>query len=395
MPGSGGGEGSGRTPKRDRSTEENRTGGKMMRTERPEFKVVYKLRDPKGSGGFRAVNPLKIAESLRGVGEGLEARILANGTLMLTCKTAEQQKKAAGVKKLAGQSVESAVVSRIEGIKGVIYGVCADITEKEMREQIRGGQVREVKRFKARSDGSPDAPVLITFEGDSLPARVFLGCLAFQVRKYERPPIRCFKCQRYGHVAAVCRGTQRCNKCGGVHDLLNCEAAESKCCNCGGSHMASFRGCVHSEKARHVQEVKEQHNISYAEAVRRIDGGRGSAGSSQMAPLPARLPRPAVPLPADSIVVQKESLMAFMADVVYATRGKGSRSDIIRAVVEAAGRFLGTGSYSPESLYEFMKGRQVVVSQSHQETERIEIDPVGGNLQSRDEEDNDDGDDDD
>ena len=70
---------------------------------------------------------------------------------MVMCKTAELQKKAAGVKKIAGQSVEDSVGSYIEGIKGVIYGVSAAVTEKELRERIRGGQVKEVKRFKARS----------------------------------------------------------------------------------------------------------------------------------------------------------------------------------------------------------------------------------------------------
>lgn len=101
----------------------------MSKTESLEFEVVYKLRDPRGSGGFRAINPLKIVESLRWVGEGIEARILAIGTLRVTCKTAEQQMKATWVKKLEGQSVESAIASHIEGIKGITFAVCA-ITEK-------------------------------------------------------------------------------------------------------------------------------------------------------------------------------------------------------------------------------------------------------------------------
>ncbi len=38
--------------------------------------------------------------------------------------------------------------------------------------------------------------------------------------------------------------------------------------------MASFRGCPHFERAKHVQEVRDQHKVSYAEAVKRVGGCR-------------------------------------------------------------------------------------------------------------------------
>lgn len=369
--------------KRGAPEEGELTGGKMRKTEPEgtEFKVMFKLKEPKGTGGFRAVNPLKIAESLKGVGE-VEAKILANGMLLVMCKSAETKKKANAVKKIAGLIVEVYISNRIEGVKGVIYGVCADITEKEMKEQIKGGEVKEVKRFKARNGGNPDAPVLITFDGDSLPLRVFFGCLSFQVKKYERPPLRCFQCQRFGHVAAACRGSKRCTKCGGEHDLLECEVTESKCCNCGGSHMASFRGCHHAEKAKQVQEVKEQHKISYAEALKKIDGrsDRGSVYvSSQMASVAPRSPPPRPQVPADSIVVKKESLLAFMVDVMCAATINSAKvqnkSDVMKVVAEAAERFLGMGACDPVELHAYMariKGK--APKPQEKEVEEIEID---------------------
>ena len=81
--------------------------------------------------------------------------------------------------------------------------------------------------------------------------------------------------------------------------------------------MASFRGCVHSQKARMVQEVKEKSDVSYAEALRRVEmddarkgGGRSYAGSVGVS-------GPALPVPEGSIVVEKEGIMAFMVEVVY------------------------------------------------------------------------------
>lgn len=57
-----------------------------------EYKVMFKLMDQSG-GGFKAVNPLKLADSLRGIGEGLDARVLANGALLVICKNKDQAGK--------------------------------------------------------------------------------------------------------------------------------------------------------------------------------------------------------------------------------------------------------------------------------------------------------------
>jgi len=82
-------------------------------------------------------------------------------------------------------------------------------------------------------------------------------------------PLRCFKCQRIGHVAAVCRGKIRCVKCGGEHEFDKCtEVNGLKCCNCGGPHSAAYGGCEVQIKAREVQKYKAEHNVTYAEVVK-------------------------------------------------------------------------------------------------------------------------------
>ncbi len=48
-----------------------------------EYRVIFKLKDHV-AGGFKPVNPLKVADSLKRVGEGL-ARILSNGVLLGIC----------------------------------------------------------------------------------------------------------------------------------------------------------------------------------------------------------------------------------------------------------------------------------------------------------------------
>ena len=65
-----------------------------------------------------------------------------------------------------------------------------------------------------------------------------MGYMSFPVREYRRPPLRCYKCQRFGHTAAACRGDRRCGG-GGDHDFKQCQVKKTKCCNCGGNHITS------------------------------------------------------------------------------------------------------------------------------------------------------------
>ncbi len=57
--------------------------------------------------------------------------------------------------------------------------------------------------------------VMINFYQKKLLEKVYIGFMCYDVRLYIPPPLRGFKCQRFGHIAAVCKGKQRCGKCGG------------------------------------------------------------------------------------------------------------------------------------------------------------------------------------
>lgn len=49
----------------------------------------------------------------------------------------------------------------------------------------------------------------LEFQYAVLSDRVTLGRMCFPVRLDRPPPLRCYKCQRYGHVAVVCRGNRK------------------------------------------------------------------------------------------------------------------------------------------------------------------------------------------
>lgn len=96
--------------------------------------------------------------------------------------------------------------------------------------------------------------------------------MSYAVREYTPPPLRCFNCQRFGHVANQRRGRPKCVKCGGEHEYGRCDQeAVLKCCNCGGNHSAAYGGCEKHKEAIEVQKYKVSHKVSYAEAVKKFE----------------------------------------------------------------------------------------------------------------------------
>lgn len=322
-----------------------------------EFKVILKL----SGSGTRGMNFVKLAEHLgKEIGTFLYAKALANGRILVVCKSKVQQEKALALKSLNRCDVEVYVPGTGTRAKGVIYGVPTDITVDEILEKVKGGRVMEAKRFLVTRDNEKveSQTVLLTFSSEVSPQRVELGYLSFQVKPYIRPPLRCFNCQRFGHVAAVCRGRRKCGKCGGDHNYGDCESESSLCCpNCGEEHSAAYKGCRHYVKALEIQKVRSNERVSYAEALKRVNNEQGAGN-----PYPRQLPlAPRVQIvhspPSDSFIFKKVDFLAFITDVVSGSKVSKNRSDVIKLVSNAADKYLKM-TISPESLFQFLKNSE-------------------------------------
>lgn len=87
--------------------------------------------------------------------------------------------------------------------------------------------------------------VLLYFRPDrAMPQRILLGFTSHPVDEFFGPPVQCFRCRRYGHIANFCRGPIRCKVCAGAHNHKECTSRQNpRCANCGGGHSAAFGGC--------------------------------------------------------------------------------------------------------------------------------------------------------
>ena len=315
---------------------------KLRAGEEGGFKLMIRFKD-----GGDVGSPIKISEEIgRIMSNVVTVRKMERGKLMVLFGREDSRTKAMKVTSMLGRAVEYLIPDGGVNLKGVIY-----VEEEVSEEEIVSG-VKEVEAARRFKEGR--MAVLVTFKQEvkSLPADVLLGYMVYPVKQYVRPPLRCYRCQRYGHVAAVCRGSRRCGKCGGDHEFAQCSVGQVKCCNCGGDHITSFRGCSHHARAVKVEEVKERGKISYAEAVKKVLGDEVAEGSRLERSIPVvQTPQTRREAPAKAAVDLRNtrSFLAFVVDVL--ARPTMSLSDRVRDVVQAAGDFLGMEDIDPGEIH--------------------------------------------
>lgn len=161
---------------------------------------------------------------------------------------------------------------------GVIRGVPVEWSDEEVMDNITVpigvGKILKVRRLKRKNitndkvDFVPIETVVLTFDGTSLPTRVYLCYNALPVQLYIYPTIQCFQCCRYGHIKSQCRSLPRCFKCGLGHTGEGCSVDEEDvtCILCSGSHVATSRNCPEFSRQKAIKETMAKSCMTYAEA---------------------------------------------------------------------------------------------------------------------------------
>lgn len=82
------------------------------------------------------------------------------------------------------------------------------------------------------------------------------------LKKANKKPIQCYRCQSWGHASINCGLPERCVKCSGTHEKGSCprtsREGDPSCCNCGGSHSSNHRGCPTYKQ--HLEKIKVRSN---------------------------------------------------------------------------------------------------------------------------------------
>ena len=129
---------------------------------------------------MKKINPFVLTTNLASkIGEIQYAKVLNDGNLLVRCNSEEQIDKALRLKDIGNNNVVSRRVGAQNrgGCKGVITGIPMNVKMEEFKKNIKGGKVREVQRLKTTKDGvkKDSETVMIEFEDENVPKRVFLG----------------------------------------------------------------------------------------------------------------------------------------------------------------------------------------------------------------------------
>ena len=133
----------------------------------------------------------------------------------------------------------------------VLKNVPTIVSESEIKQEINStiGEEAIVRRLKYKDSGKPLRVVIVECESqDGLQTllnskvrfRNVLSTVSFYHSK-RHVPTRCFNCQKYSHIAKLCKNKTVCENCGEEHTGV-CEK-EICCHNCKGKHKASSRFC--------------------------------------------------------------------------------------------------------------------------------------------------------
>ena len=158
--------------------------------------------------------------------------------------------------------------------KGVIR--CRElegVSEEEMCENLSSQGVTSVRRIKVRQNNEllPTNTFILTFDVPILPPSIKAGYLNIPVESFIPNPLRCFKCQRFGHGQNTCRGKLICARCGlPDHDSKTC-TKDTICANCKGNHCAYSRECPRWKFEKQVQQVGVHNRLSFPEARKLVE----------------------------------------------------------------------------------------------------------------------------
>ncbi|GBM56306.1 hypothetical protein AVEN_125059-1 [Araneus ventricosus] len=145
-----------------------------------------------------------------------------------------------------------------------------NVTEAEFLEELRDQNVCAARRINIRRGGRliPTQHVVLTFQILVLPKSIKAGYINCKLRPYIPNPLRCFKCQRYGHSQQSCQCTDPvCGKCAeSGHEINVCTSDTFKCRNCSGPHAASSKSCPTWIFEKEGIAVKMKRNITFPEA---------------------------------------------------------------------------------------------------------------------------------
>ncbi|GBN11564.1 hypothetical protein AVEN_246259-1 [Araneus ventricosus] len=217
------------------------------------------------------------------VGEVKSTKKFRSGDLLVEVHSRKQSQQKVKLKTFSNIPITVSPHASLNSSKGVITcGELLNVPTEEILKEWQGQGVSHVRRISIRRDGQllNTKHLILTFDSTKLPENIKAGYMRLSVRTYIPNPLRCFKCQRFGHSKTSCRGTLTCARCAEVgHESTDCTRTE-KCVNCKGEHTSFSRNCIAWKREKEIISSKIKKQISYPEARKLVKSQTPTPGNS-------------------------------------------------------------------------------------------------------------------
>lgn len=232
------------------------------------------------------LSPFAVEKAFKGISSNGFSSIkhLRDGSFLVQCKTenASRQLRLRNNTQFVDRPILVESHRSLNSSKGVIRcQQLGNLSELEIKKELKSQGVIDVHRCKAKGD-TPTNTYFVTFAQPELPETIKIGYLKVRVSLYIPSPMRCFKCQKFGHTSSRCSSESNvCVKCGqSAHD----DDCQPRCINCEGRHAANSKECPRWRLESAIQRVRAERKVSFGEAKKIAEAaGQTAAGSKSFA----------------------------------------------------------------------------------------------------------------
>ena len=223
-------------------------------------------------------------------GEPKSIKRLRSGDLLIEVDRGSHSTNLQKATELAGKPIKVSPHRTLNTSKGVIRTPeLRNTTNEEIIAQLGHAGAKEARILTKKVDGKIVKlnTAIITFRFPTPPETMKMGFERVKVQLYVPQPLRCFKCQRFGHHRENCKRDEVCGRCGQPdHNDSSCNNPV-KCVNCSEKHTAFSKDCPVWQKEKEIQKVRTEQKISFPEA-RKIVEGKNNIPTRSFASVAAR-----------------------------------------------------------------------------------------------------------
>ena len=238
----------------------------------PQFIVLESIEDQ----CLAKLSPFVIKKVIDSVVVPRDVKTLGNGSLLIEVGKKAYADNLLKMKTFFNIKIKAYAHKTMNSSRGVVRSSALSLcTLEELTTNLSNQGVTDVRRIsiKRNDESILTNTYIMTFNKPKTPTELKIGYQVVKVDVYIPNPLRCYKCQKFGHHESRCTRQAICKRCGEndpVHEEKTCDK-DLHCVNCGEAHSADSKSCRVWKKEKEISRVKCTENISFPEARKKVE----------------------------------------------------------------------------------------------------------------------------